>query len=93
MVLAANAVREKKILEAEGEAKAIEAVQQALADSLKKLNEAAPTDEVLKLKSLEAFAKAADGRATKIIIPSEIQSLAGLATSFKEVVTEPKDNK
>ena len=93
MVLAANAVREKKILEAEGEAKAIEAVQQALADSLKKLNEAAPTDEVLKLKSLEAFAKAADGRATKIIIPSEIQSLAGLATSFKEVVTEPRDNK
>ena len=93
MVLAANAVREKKILEAEGEAKAIEAVQQALADSLKKLNEAAPTDEVLKLKSLEAFAKAADGRATKIIIPSEIQSLAGLATSFKEVVTESKDNK
>ncbi|MCI5911067.1 MAG: SPFH/Band 7/PHB domain protein [Oscillospiraceae bacterium] len=93
MVLAANAVREKKILEAEGEAKAIEAVQQALADSLKKLNEAAPTDEVLKLKSLEAFAKAADGKATKIIIPSEIQSLAGLATSFKEVVTEPKDNK
>lgn len=93
MVLAANAVREKKILEAEGEAKAIEVVQQALADSLKKLNEAAPTDEVLKLKSLEAFAKAADGRATKIIIPSEIQSLAGLATSFKEVVTEPKDNK
>lgn len=93
MVLAANAVREKKILEAEGEARAIEAVQQALADSLKKLNEAAPTDEVLKLKSLEAFAKAADGRATKIIIPSEIQSLAGLATSFKEVVTEPKDNK
>ena len=93
MVLAANAVREKKILEAEGEAKAIEAVQQALADSLKKLNEAAPTDEVLKLKSLEAFAKAADGRATKIIIPSEIQSLAGLATSFKEVVTERKDNK
>ncbi len=93
MVLAANAVREKKILEAEGEAKAIEAVQQALADSLKKLNEAAPTDEVLKLKSLEAFAKAADGKATKIIIPSEIQSLAGLATSFKEVITEPKDNK
>ena len=93
MVLAANAVREKKILEAEGEAKAIEAVQQALADSLKKLNEAAPTDEVLKLKSLEAFAQAADGRATKSIIPSEIQSLAGLATSFKEVVTEPKDNK
>lgn len=93
MVLAANAVREKKILEAEGEAKAIEAVQQALADSLKKLNEAAPTDEVLKLKSLEAFAKAADGKATKIIIPSEIQSLAGLATSFKEVIKEPKDNK
>lgn len=93
MVLAANAVREKKILEAEGEAKAIEAVQQALADSLKKLNEAAPTDEVLKLKSLEAFAKAADGKATKIIIPSEIQSLAGLATGFKEVITEPKDNK
>ena len=79
MILRADAVREQKILEAEGEAKAIEAVQNALADSLVKLNEAAPSDKVLTLKSLEAFGKAADGKATKIIIPSEIQGIAGLA--------------
>lgn len=93
MVLAANAVREKKMLEAEGEAKAIEIVQQALADSIKKLNEASPADNVIKLKSLEAFEKAADGKATKIIIPSEIQSLAGLATGLKEVINNPDDKK
>lgn len=93
MVLAANAVREKKMLEAEGEAKAIEIVQQALADSIKKLNEASPADNVIKLKSLEAFEKAADGRATKIIIPSEIQSLAGLATGLKEVINNSEDKK
>ena len=62
----------------------------ALADSINLLNEAAPTEQVIKLKSLEAFSSAADGKATKIIIPSEIQSLAGLATSFKEVMTDPK---
>ncbi len=85
LILKADAVREQKILEATGEAQAIELVQQALADSLVKLNFAAPTDNVIKLKSLEAFAKAADGKATKIIIPSEIQGLAGLATSLTEL--------
>ena len=69
--------------EAEGEAEALLTVQKALADSINLLNEAAPTEQVIKLKSLEAFSSAADGKATKIIIPSEIQSLAGLATSFK----------
>ncbi len=83
LILKADAIREQKILEATGEAKAIEMVQQALADSLVKLNEAAPSDSVIKLKSLEAFGKAADGKATKIIIPSEIQGLAGLTASIK----------
>ena len=64
-------------------------VQQALADSLVKLNDANPSERVLQLKSLEAFAKAADGKATKIIIPSEIQGIAGLAAGIKGVVTEP----
>ena len=63
------------------------------ADSIALLNDAAPSEQVIRLKSLEAFGKAADGKATKIIIPSEIQSLAGLASSFKEVMTEPKDSK
>jgi len=85
-ILRADAVKETKIREAAGEAQAILAVQRALADSLKFLNEASPNDSVIALKSLEAFAKAADGQATKIIIPSEIQSLAGLATSVKELV-------
>lgn len=89
-ILRADAVREQKILEAQGEAEAIMMVQRALADSLKLLNEASPNEQVIALKSLEAFAKAADGKATKIIIPSEIQSLAGLATSFKEVITPEK---
>ncbi|MDE6707498.1 MAG: SPFH/Band 7/PHB domain protein [Oscillospiraceae bacterium] len=83
MILRADAVREQKILEADGEAQAIALVQQALADSLQKLNEANPNQAVLQLKALEAFAKAADGKATKIIIPSEIQGLAGLATGLK----------
>lgn len=86
MVLRADAVREQKILEATGEAKAIEMVQQALAESLIKLNNANPNERVIQLKSLEAFSKAADGKATKIIIPSEIQSLAGLAAGFKGIV-------
>lgn len=85
MILRANAVKEQKILEAQGEAEAIEAVQTALAESIKKLNLANPNDQVIALKSLEAFQKAADGKATKIIIPSEIQSLAGLAASLKEI--------
>ena len=85
-ILRADAVREQKIREAQGEAEAIKMVQQALAESIKVMNEAAPTEQVLTLKSLEAFAKAADGRATKLIIPSNIQSIAGLAASLKEVV-------
>jgi regulator of protease activity HflC (stomatin/prohibitin superfamily) len=88
LVLQADAVREKKILEATGEAQAIELVQNALAESLKKLTAANPSEQVIQLKSLEAFEKAADGKATKIIIPSEIQSLAGLATGIKEAVTD-----
>ncbi len=84
-ILRADAVKESKIREAAGEAEAILTVQKAYADALKMLNEAAPTQQVIALKSLEAFQKAADGKATKIIIPSEIQGLAGLATSFKEI--------
>ncbi len=87
-ILRADAVREQRIREAQGEAEAIMLVQQALADSIKLLNEAAPTDKVLALKSLEALAKVADGKATKLIIPSEIQNLAGLAASLKEVTTD-----
>lgn len=87
-ILRADAIRETKIREAQGEAEAILAVQKAYADSLRMLNEAAPTDKVIALKSLEAFEKAADGRATKIIIPSEIQSMASLATSLKELAVE-----
>ena len=84
-ILRADAVRQQKILEAQGEAESIQLVQNALAESLVKLNNSNPQDNVIALKSLEAFAKAADGRATKIIIPSEIQGLAGLVTSIKEV--------
>ena len=87
-ILRADAIRETKIREAQGEAEAILAVQKAYADSLRMLNEAAPTDKVIALKSLEAFEKAADGRATKIIIPSEIQSMASLATSLKELAVD-----
>jgi len=87
-ILRAEAMKETKIREAQGEAEAILSVQRALADSLKLLNEANPNDQVIALKSLEAFAKAADGKATKIIIPSNIQSLAGLATSLRELVVE-----
>ena len=92
-VLAAEATRLSKIKEAQGEAEALLAVQKALADSIALLNDAAPSEQVIRLKSLEAFGKAADGKATKIISPSELQSLAGLASSFKEVMTEPKDSK
>lgn len=90
-ILHADAVREQKIREAQGEAEAVMMVQRALADSIKLLNEASPNDKVIAIKSLEAFAKAADGRATKIIIPSEIQSLAGMVTSLKEIATDPKE--
>lgn len=84
-ILRAEASRMAQITEAEGQAEAMMKVQTALAEGLKLLNEAAPTDNIVKIKALEAFAKAADGKATKIIIPSEIQGLAGLAASAKEV--------
>ena len=84
-ILRAEAVKEAKIREAEGEAQAIIAVQQAKAEGIKVLNEASPTKEVLTIKSLDAFAAAADGKATKIIIPSELQGLASLATSASEL--------
>lgn len=87
-ILRADAAKETKIREAQGEAEAITLVQQALADSIKLLNEANPSESVIALKSLEAFGKAADGKATKIIIPSQIQSLAGLASSLKELVVD-----
>ena len=86
LILHAEAVREQKMREAEGEAQAINMVQQALADSIVKLNEANPNEQVIQLKSLEAFQKAADGKATKIIIPSEIQGIAGLAKGVAEAV-------
>jgi regulator of protease activity HflC (stomatin/prohibitin superfamily) len=90
-ILRADARKETKIREAQGEAQAITLVQQAYADSIKLLNEANPRDGVIALKSLDAFAKAADGKATKIIIPSNIQSVAGLAASVKELVAnDPK---
>ena len=88
MILRADAVREQKVLEATGEAKAIEMVQQALAESLVKLNQANPSERVIQLKSLESLAKVADGKSTKIIIPSEIQGLAGLAAGIKGVMSD-----
>lgn len=89
-ILNAEAKREAMIREAEGEAEAILKVQQATADGLLAIKNAQADDAVIKLKSLEAFAKAADGRATKLIIPSEIQSLAGLAASLKETIADPE---
>ena len=85
-ILKAEAEKQAAILRADGEAQAILAVQKALADSLAMLNRTAPNDQVIKLKSLEALEKMADGKATKIIIPSEIQGLAGLAASAKALV-------
>ena len=89
-ILRAEAAREAKIAEAEGEAEAILKVQEATAQGIKMLNEAAPTDAVIALRSLEAFEKAADGKATKIIVPSNIQGIAGLATSVVETLKENK---
>ena len=86
VLLQADAAKQARILQAEGEATAILKVQQAMADSLKLLNEAAPNDQVIKLKALEALEKVADGKATKLIIPSEIQGLAGLAASAKTIL-------
>ena len=80
----------ERIREAEGEAQALMTVQKALADSIRLLNDAAPTDKVLAIKSLEALQKVADGKATKLIIPSEIQNLTGLLAAAKETVTDAK---
>ena len=87
-ILKAEAEKQAAILKAEGEAQAIRAVQQAMADSLEMLNEKAPNDAVLKLKSIEAMQKVADGKATKIIIPSEMQGLVGMASGIVEAVKE-----
>ena len=87
-ILRAEAQKEAMIREAEGQAEAILKVQQATADGLRAIKEAGADDAVIKLKSLEAFSHAADGQATKIIIPSEIQGLAGLAGSLKGIVDE-----
>ncbi|MCI7804089.1 MAG: SPFH/Band 7/PHB domain protein [Oscillospiraceae bacterium] len=90
MLLRADAVKQKKILESEGTALAIKNVQSAKAESLERLNQANPTDTVLKYKAIEAFPDVANGKATKIIIPSEIQGIAGLAAGLQGVVTENK---
>ena len=89
-VLRADAEKQAAILKAEGEAQAILAVQKAMADSLKLLNEASPNDQVIKLKALEAMQRVANGQATKIIIPSELQGLAGLAAGVAEAVKGDK---
>ena len=88
LVLRAEGAMEAKLLEAEAQAQAILKVQQAQADALKVLNDASPSDPVIKLKALEAFQAAANGKATKIIIPSEIQSLAGLAAGLQGVLKQ-----
>lgn len=85
-ILRAEAVKQTRVLEAQGEAEAIVSVQRAIAEGIEMINKSRPSKEVISLKGLEAFEKIADGRATKIIIPSEIQGLAGLATSFSELV-------
>ena len=89
-ILKAEAEKQAAILKADGEAQAIMAVQKAMADSLALLNEKAPNDQVIKLKALEAMQKIADGKATKIIIPSELQGFAGLASGIAETVKETK---
>ena len=91
-ILRAEAQKEKMIREAEGEAEAILKVQQATADGIRMIREAGADEAVLRIKSLEAFEKAADGRATKLIIPSDIQGIAGLAASLKEIVSENGDS-
>ncbi|MCL1835503.1 MAG: paraslipin [Oscillospiraceae bacterium] len=89
-ILRADAVREAKIREAEGEAEAIMKVQEAVAVGIMKINESNPSDKAVLLKSYEALAKVAEGRATKIVIPSDLQSLASLSTVVKELVTDQK---
>lgn len=89
-ILRAEAQKERMIKEAEGQAEAVLKVQNANAEGIRMIREAGADEAVLTLKSLEAFAKAADGKATKIIIPSDIQGIAGLASSLKEIITDPK---
>lgn len=89
-ILRTEAQKERMIKEAEGQAEAVLKVQNANAEGIRMIREAGADEAVLTLKSLEAFAKAADGKATKIIIPSDIQGIAGLASSLKEIVTDPK---
>lgn len=89
-ILRADAKKQQHIIEAEGEAEAILKIQKAVADGIKLINEANPSDAVIKLNALEAFGKVADGKSTKIIIPSEIQGLAGLASGLVESVKEPE---
>ena len=89
-ILRADAKKQQQILEAQGEAEAILTVQRATAEGIKLVNESMPTDAVIKIRALEAFSTAANGRATKIIIPSEIQGLAGLAAGLKEVIVDPE---
>ena len=89
-ILLAEAEKESRIRQAEGEAEAILKVQEATAEGIKRINEAMPSDKVIAIKSLETFEKVADGKATKIIIPSEIQSLAGLAASLKGLTEDDK---
>ena len=90
VLLQADAAKQSKIMAAEAEAQSILKVQQAMADSMRLLNENAPNDQVIKLKALEALEKVADGKATKLIIPSEIQGLAGLAASAKTILSDDK---
>ena len=90
-ILRAEAQKERMIKEAEGQAEAVLKVQNANAEGIRMIREAGADQAVLTLKSLEAFAKAADGKSTKIIIPSDIQGIAGLASSLKEIITEPED--
>ena len=87
-ILRAEAKKQSAIIEAEGEAEAILAVQTAVAEGIKRINEANPSEQYIAMKSLESFEKAADGKATKIIIPSNIQGIAGLASSLKEIMSD-----
>ena len=92
-ILKAEAIKAAKICEAEGEAEAILKVQSAIAEGLKLINAADPTDKAMALKSLEALQKVADGKATKLIIPSDLQGILGTAAAIKEAVTDNKPEK
>ncbi len=92
-ILRADAKKQSQVLEAQGEAEAILSVQTATAEGIRRINESSPSDAVIKIKALEAFAAAANGKATKIIIPSEIQGLAGLAASVKGILTDEEPEK